>query len=301
MKNNLPTIVETFQFHGRKLYIKRDDLVDEDLSGNKFRKLYFLLKTPSSSYKRIISYGGSQSNAMASLAALCRRKEWRFLYITKALSKTLKEHVGGNLKSALSDGMELLEVSHDEYREMVESLYSPAPDSRAEKKEGDLILAQGGADLGAKEGVGVLAQEIRVWQKEHNIEKLTVITPSGTGTTAYFLAQALPDVALVTTPLIGSKEYLVEQMQFLGVLPANLSIIETKNRYRFAKTYSDFLIPYQELLEQNIEIDLLYAPKTFIALSEALENIEGEILYVHSGGVKGNSSMLERYRHKGLC
>jgi 1-aminocyclopropane-1-carboxylate deaminase/D-cysteine desulfhydrase-like pyridoxal-dependent ACC family enzyme len=237
---------------------------------------------------------------MASIAALCKRKEWNFLYITKKLSETLKQHISGNLKAALNDGMELLEVPHDEYREVVESLYSPAPDKRVLKNEGDLILAQGGADLGAKEGVGVLAEEIRLWQREHNIEKLTVITPSGTGTTAYFLAAALPDVTVITTPLIGSKEYLVEQMQYLGRLPDNLTIIETQKKYRFGKTYKEYLTVYQELLGQGIEMDLLYAPKMLIALSEELENIEGELLYVHSGGVKGNSSMLERYRHKGV-
>lgn len=237
---------------------------------------------------------------MASIAALCRRKGWDFLYITKTLSETLRDHISGNLKAALDDGMALLEVPHDEYREVVESLYSPTPDRRVVKSEGDLILAQGGADLGAKEGVELLAEEISVWQTENSIEKLTVVTPSGTGTTAYFLAAALPDVTVLTTPLIGSKEYLVEQMQYLGTLPDNLTIVDTQKKYRFAKIYKEQLSVYQELLDQNIEMDLLYAPKMLIALSEALENIEGEILYVHSGGVKGNSSMLERYCYNGI-
>ncbi|MGB5966044.1 MAG: 1-aminocyclopropane-1-carboxylate deaminase [Sulfurimonadaceae bacterium] len=237
---------------------------------------------------------------MASIAALCRRKGWDFLYITKELSMTLKQHVSGNLKAALSDGMELLEVSHDGYREVIESLYSHTPDYRVQKGEGDLILAQGGADLGAKEGIELLAKEISVWKKEQSIKNLTVITPSGTGTTAYFLAKSLPDATVITTPLVGSKEYLQEQMLYLGTFPDNLSIVETQKRYRFANIYSEYLAIYQELLKQTIEMDLLYAPKMLIALSEVLEKIDGEILYVHSGGVKGNSSMLERYRHKGL-
>ena len=288
-------------FRGRKLYIKRDDLIDEDLSGNKFRKLQFLLDTPSQTYKRIISYGGNQSNAMASIAAMCNRKQWDFLYITKELSTTLKKNVNGNLKAALRDGMELLEVPHNEYREVVESLYSPAPDKRVLKSEGDLILAQGGADLGAKEGVELLAQEIKIWQQQQNNKKLTVVTPSGTGTTAYFLAASLPDITVMTTPLIGTAEYLVEQMHYLGRLPDNLKIVETQKKYRFGKTYREYFAAYQELLDQGIEMDLLYAPKMLIALSEELDNIEGDILYVHSGGVKGNGSMLERYHYKGLC
>ena len=204
------------------------------------------------------------------------------------------------MKAALGDGMELLEIPHDEYREVVESLYSPTYDKRVQNHEGALVLAQGGADLGAKDGIELLAEEIRVWQLEKSIEKLTVVTPSGTGTTAYFLALSLPGVTVITTPLIGSKEYLEEQMQFLGVLPDNLTIVETEKKYRFGKVYSEYKRVYQELLEQGIEMDLLYAPKMLIALSEVMDNIDADLLYVHSGGVKGNGSMLERYAHKEL-
>ena len=183
---NLPSAVETYTFQGRKIYVKRDDLLDVDLSGNKYRKLYKLLNTPSQNYKRIISYGGSQSNAMASISALCKRKKWKFLYLTKTISKTLKENTEGNLKSALADGMELLEVEHTQYREAVQSLYTPNNIAIITKEEGDLILAQGGADMGAQEGVEQLTKEIERWQEKEKISKLTVVTPSGTGTTALF-------------------------------------------------------------------------------------------------------------------
>ena len=237
---------------------------------------------------------------MASIAALCKRKGWAFLYITNTLSATLRENIGGNLKAALDDGMQLLELPHDEYQNVIASLYGPAPDARVRWSEGDLLLAQGGADLGAKEGVAHLAEEIEAWQQEQKIDKLTVVTPSGTGTTAYFLAASLPALDVVTTPLIGSESYLREQMAHLGALPENLRLLETEKRYRFAKPYREYMDVYKELLEEGVEIDLLYAPKMFIALSALLDEIEGVILYVHSGGVKGNSSMIERYRHKGM-
>jgi len=299
-KLHLPSIVETFRFHDRNIYIKRDDLVDKDLSGNKFRKLYFLLQTSSSSYKRIISYGGNQSNAMASIAALCKRKGWEFVYISKTFSHVLKVEPTGNLLSALNDGMNLMEVSHEEYRDVIGSLHSATPDTRVGKHAGDLLLAQGGADTGAKEGIAVLAEEIAQWQKEQRIKNLTLVTPSGTGTTAYFLARSLPKVDVLTTPLIGTSHYLKEQMNFLGSIPNNLSIIDTTKKFHFGKPYREFYANYQALLLQNIEIDLLYAPKTLLMLSEEMKKINGDILYVHSGGVLGNSSMLARYKHKGL-
>ena len=237
---------------------------------------------------------------MASIAALCKRKGWPFLYITKVLSTTLKQVKSGNLEAALDDGMELIEVMHEEYRDVVSSLHSDLPNARVQKREGDLVLAQGGADLGAKEGVEQLAEEISVWQLENGSKELTVVTPSGTGTTAYFLAISLPEVTVITTPLIGSVEYLEEQMAYLGALPGNLTILETQKKYRFGKTYAEYITVYQALLDQGIEMDLLYAPKMLIALSENMDKIEGNLFYVHSGGVKGNSSMLERYVNKEL-
>ncbi len=296
---NLPSSVESFSFQGRSIYIKRDDLIDSDLSGNKFRKLYTLLDLPTQNYQRIISYGGSQSNAMASIAALCRMRGWSFLYITKTLSQTLQQEVDGNLKAALQDGMELLEVSYERYRDVVASLYAPVSDSRINKNERDLVLAQGGADRGAKEGILLLADEIKIWKEKNTIEKLTVVTPSGTGTTSFFLAQNLPEIEVVTTAAVGSTSYLLEQMQALGEIPKNLRVLESSKKYHFAKPYKEFLRQYAQFLDQGIAIDLLYAPKMFITLSEYLEEIEGEILYVHSGGVKGNVSMLKRYEHKG--
>ena len=292
---NLPSAVETYTFQGRSIYVKRDDLLDEDLSGNKYRKLYKLLNTPSQNYKRIISYGGSQSNAMASIAALCKRKNWKFLYLTKTISTTLKENLEGNLKFALADGMALVEVDQTKYREAVQSLYMPTS-----HEEGDLILAQGGADIGAQEGVAQLAREIEIWQDKEKISKLTVVTPSGTGTTALFLARYLPHANVITTPLVGSKGYLLEQMKALASTPSNLNIIETEKKFHFAKLYPEFLDLYNSFDAQGIKFDLLYAPKTFLALQSVLDTIKGDILYVHSGGVNGNTTMLKRYEQKAL-
>jgi len=45
------------------------------------------------------------------------------------------------------------------------------------------------------------------------------------------------------------------------------------------------------------EFDLLYAPSMWLAL---LEETKEKILYIHSGGVSGNESMLQRYKAKGI-
>jgi 1-aminocyclopropane-1-carboxylate deaminase/D-cysteine desulfhydrase-like pyridoxal-dependent ACC family enzyme len=138
-----------------------------------------------------------------------------------------------------------------------------------------------------------LAKEIR----ESNLDVKSLATPSGTGTTALFLALSLPEYKVYTTPCVGDIKYLKEQMQALHKIPDNLIILEPEKKYHFAKLYPEFLTVYQNLLESGIEFDLLYAPGMWKAL---LEQTQEKVMYIHSGGVTGNESMLKRYEKKGL-
>lgn len=270
----------------REFFVKRDDLIDPYLAGNKYRKLYTLLQTPPEKYHTLISYGGTQSNAMLAIAALCKQKGWKFLYYTKELSQVQKQNQNGNFANSLELGMYHKELAHEEYRDFVASL-------RLHFDEKVFVLDQGGASMSAKEGVEVLAKEIR----QSALSADAIATPSGTGTTALYLAHALPEYTIYTTPCIGDASYLQEQMLALAPIPKNLVILENEKKYHFAKPYKEFFEIYQELFQAGIEFDLLYAPGMWKAL---LEQTSLKILYIHSGGVSGNESMLERYRAKGF-
>ena len=296
-------------FRGRNFFIKRDDLIDPLLSGNKYRKLYSLIQAPAVRYKTIISYGGTQSNAMLSMAALCQQKGWGFHYTSKPVpgqlkNNILKSNTSGNLGMALKLGMILHEVPHDQYDDAIAALPALADDTT-------LYLPQGGADPIARHGIQQLACEIQHWQQacsiEHQygikkhpgIKKLHVISPSGTGTTAFYLAHALRqfNINVLTTASVGGSAYLRRQMHCLGEMPDNLRILDNSKTYHFAKPYPEFLAIYQELKTAGIEFDLIYASKMWLTLLQHIDNIEGSILYVHSGGLSGNASMLARYRY----
>jgi 1-aminocyclopropane-1-carboxylate deaminase/D-cysteine desulfhydrase-like pyridoxal-dependent ACC family enzyme len=266
---------------GRKFLVKRDDLIDPFLAGNKYRKLYTLLNTPSNQLNKIISYGGTQSNAMLAIAAMCRKKSWEFIYYTKPLSKSQKSQNSGNFYESQKLGMWHVEIEHELYREFISSL-------RVNLDEKTFIIDQGGAVSEAKVGLEVLASEII----EQNPDVKSLATPSGTGTTALFLALSLPEYKIYTTPCVGDVEYLKEQMRALHEIPDNLFILKPEKKYHFAKPYLQYLEMYEKLLACGIEFDLLYAPGMWKCL---LEQTSEEILYIHSGGVTGNESMLERY------
>jgi len=285
-----PTPVEPFRFGGRAFYVKRDDLAHPLLSGNKYRKLHTLIQTPSEQIDRLISYGGVQSNAMLALAALCRMKGWRFDYTAKNVPSHLKIFPEGNYRNALELGMQLHEVHPMAYETAVASVLEiNGREPRA------VVVPQGGADAAAGEGIGILADEIRAWQHEAAIEKLTVAMPSGTGTTAAFLADTLETCEVVTVAAVGDAGYLEKQIENLMPFPKNLTILPTAKRYRFATPHPDLLRMYENLETAGITFDLVYAPLMWTALLENADALHGEILYVHTGGVSGNATMLERY------
>ncbi|WP_321778937.1 1-aminocyclopropane-1-carboxylate deaminase [Sulfurimonas sp.] len=265
----------------RKFLVKRDDLIDPYLAGNKYRKLYTLLKTTPDKIDKIISYGGTQSNAMLAIAAMCKEKAWEFIYYSKPISKTQKLSSVGNYFNSITLGMKHIEIEHSLYRDFISSL-------RVSIDAKTFIIEQGGAVQEAKKGLEVLAQEIRA----ANLSVKSLATPSGTGTTALFLALSLPEYKVYTTPCVGDVGYLKTQMQALEEIPKNLIILEPKKKYHFAKPYPEFYVIYKKLLDAGIEFDLLYAPAMWEAL---LSQTKEEILYIHSGGVSGNGSMLQRY------
>lgn len=278
--------VDRVKFRDRDYYIKRDDLIDRDFNGNKARKLYYYLNSDLSKFKRVVSFGGNQSNAMYSISAFAKLKNLEFIYYLKPLPKYLKQNPIGNFKFSLENKMRV-----------VESLNFPKQDEFDSKT---LFIEQGVKSNFAKEGVKLLAKEIEEFKKSNRVKKLSIVLPSGTGTTALYLQKYLSDIRVYTTALIGDSNYLLSQFKELesdsSFYP---TILDLEKKYHFGKLYREFLEIYFELKEAtNIEFELLYDPKSWIVLDSYREKIEGEILYIHSGGVLGNESMLERYRRK---
>ena len=281
------TPIHKITINGNEYFIKRDDLANKLLSGNKYRKLFSLINKKPSDIKKVISFGGAQSNAMLSIAALCNAKGWDFDYTIIELPKNLLKPTG-NLKIALELGMNLKQVSPEKYKLTTENILNT-------KNPTELIIPQGGAFQDAEPGISNLASEILKYQRDNKTENLKIVTPSGTGTTAYYLAKNLPNNEIYTIPLVRGKAYLEKQMLKLGYLPKNLNILTTKRKFYFAKPDKDHYTKWKEINKSGVIFDLVYAPKMWIALEE--NGISDNVLYIHSGGVLGNESMIERYKN----
>lgn len=286
---HLPTPVEKMSFRGRDYFLKRDELISEDFSGNKGRKFHSILKKELPHIKRVISYGSNQSNAMYSLSVLAKARGWEFIYHTDHIPDLLRRTPVGNYAAALRNGTQFITGKKMDEIELDDET---------------LFIEEGGRELFALEGVRELAMEIERWYDEENLDELDIFLPSGTGTTALFLQKSLIEagsaIRVYTTPCVGDRDYLLEQFRMLeedrSLYP---TIVDSARKYHFGKLYREFYEIWIELRDScGVEFDLLYDPKGWLVLTQYEREMAKNILYIHQGGIKGNESMLARYERK---
>ena len=81
--------------HNIRLFIKREDLLHPQISGNKFRKLkYNLMAARKAGYQTLITFGGAYSNHIAAVAAAGHAFGFRTIGIIRG--EELADKINGN-------------------------------------------------------------------------------------------------------------------------------------------------------------------------------------------------------------
>lgn len=286
--NNSP--IDKFTYHGREFLVKRDDLLDEKLNGNKARKLAYYLENDLPEIDTLISYGGTQSNMLFALSELARLRNWRFDYYCYKPAKSALENNDGNLVIALKNGTNLIYVENNNLDYYI---------SQLKTSNSQLLIHQGGRQVESYYGIAKLAQEINEYCTKHDISQLAIFIPSGTGTTAYYLQQELPKHKVYTTNCVGSANYLLQQWQSLdGNHNKHLPTILGNTQFRFAKPNLELFKVINDINKvSNILFDLVYDPVAWNVLLNNLDKIDLPIMYIHCGGLTGNTTMMNRYRY----
>lgn len=281
--------IDKFTYHGREFLVKRDDLLDDKFNGNKARKLAYYLENDFPEIDTLISYGGTQSNMLLALSELAKLKIWQFDYYCYKPANSALESNEGNLANALKNGANLIYVENNLDQFM----------SQLKTSNNQLLIHQGGRQIESRYGIAKLAQEINEYCTKHDIPQLAIFIPSGTGTTAYYLQQELTKHKVYTTNCVGSANYLLQQWQSLdGNIGIKLPTILENTEFRFAKPNLELFKSVSEINNKsNILFDLIYDPVGWNILLNNLERIDLPIMYIHCGGLTGNTTMMNRYRY----
>ena len=313
------TPIEAITVNGHSFYLKRDDLLHPDFSGNKARKFYSLLQQDLSAVDKLISYGSPQANSLHSLAVLAKMKGVGLDYYVDHIAAFMRQNPAGNYRAALEHGANVIVADKPTEQSMAEFIAEAVLPNQTRC----LYIPEGGHYQAAEVGIKLLADEIIVWAKSQNLCELQVALPSGTGTTALFLQKHFCEQGLafevLTCACVGGDDYLRQQFSELCLNSGPKSSVKSRvkshvtfyprilpasKKFHFGKLYQQsFEIWLQLKAQTGVEFELLYDPLGWLTLLDYVNRPEQSssnkpILYIHQGGLLGNETMLARYQRK---
>lgn len=137
-----------------KLFIKREDLIHPEISGNKYWKLFFNINNyleDKTEKPLIITFGGAYSNHISAVSALGKLSDIQTLGIIRGEELEKKWNENATLVFAKKNGMNLKFVTREEYRhkeKLTQFLQQEFPDS--------LIIPEGGTNENAIQGIKMM-------------------------------------------------------------------------------------------------------------------------------------------------
>lgn len=276
---------ELFLARGVEVWIKRDDLLHPIVSGNKWRKLKYILNDAMQHHaRRVVSMGGAYSNHLHALAWLGNRLG---LDTAAFVRGERPAQPNPTLTDLEAWGMQLTFVSRGDYRLLRQY---KQPFALPNQSVGDYWLPEGGATQLALRGVTEIVKEI-------DIAYDVLLTACGTATTLAGLIGAAPAaVRLLGVSALKGGDFLqadVERM--LGLSSAgrhNWAILQDFHCGGFAKTTPELLgFIDQFQARHGIALDPVYTGKLMLALYRLIENgyfaSGSRIVALHTGGLQG--------------
>lgn len=269
-----------------KVFVKRDDLIHPNVSGNKWRKLKYNVEAfLRSEKKEILTFGGPYSNHIHATAAL-----GRLLNIPTLGIVNYHEFDKNNptLSFANECGMRLQFYSRSEYRRLKNNEY---PIELEQQYPSAYIIPEGGNNNCGELGMKDLAKEILEYSSEFKFDK--ILLASGTSCTANGLATYVSDQIDVIAANVLKYKLTSDKMEIWndchlgGYAKINAELISFINEFKS---------------KHNIALDPIYTGKLFYTFYQKLKtdyfNPGSNILLIHTGGLQGIIPMNQKNENK---
>lgn len=274
-----------------KVYVKRDDLIHEEISGNKWRKLMYNVELAKNNKNdTLITFGGAFSNHLVATACACKVLGLKSVGIVRG--EELSVNSNDTLKRCADYGMKLEFVSRELYnlrydKDWWRELQLDYPNA--------MVIPEGGANFYGMVG----CQEI--WKELPNdIDRIFVA--QGTTTTSCGVLIGAPEKTKVhVVPVLkgfDSKQEMTNLFQnfFLDEETTHelfeKLIIEPDYHFGGYGKYTPELLAYitEKFTQLNLKLDPIYTAKSFFAMEKTIEKLDlknEKIVFLNTGGLQG--------------
>ncbi len=284
----LPSPIHEISFRGKSIFVKRDDLIDPFVSGNKWRKLKYILQDAADKNKKhIVTFGGAYSNHLLATAAITAKKH------LKATAFVRGEEVSNPMLALCKlFGMQLHFVDRESYKNkkaLFEQHYSN--DSNA------YFVDEGGASKEAVVGCEEIIDELQE-SFDH------IFCAAGTGTTATGLLKGINKHQMQTqlhvVPVLKGGDFMRDEM---AIYESNFSKLHLHIDYHFggyAKTTPELIAFIKDFTSSTgILLDPIYTGKMCYAIFDLMERgiikKDAKILMLHTGGIFGILGKIDQF------
>lgn len=286
---------------GAPLWVKRDDETGSDLSGNKVRKLEFLLaEAVEKRCDVVITCGGIQSNHCRATAVAARRLGLDSVLFLRGAAPA---HADGNILLDLLVGAQPIFITPDEYGHRGELMAAEAQRLEAQGRRPYVIPEGGSNALGAWGYVSML-QELVEQGFAGRIRHLFCATGSAGTLAGLHLGVRLLGLPITpwgvavcdNEPYFRARvmEIVADFRDLFGVsvdlAPEAVRVVEGYRGPGYALTYPRLLDLVRRLsAEEGLLLDPVYTGKAFLAMSDLLMDgtipPEDEVAFIHTGGI----------------
>ncbi|MCG2610616.1 pyridoxal-phosphate dependent enzyme [Flavobacterium sp. SM15] len=277
------------------LFVKREDLLHPQISGNKFRKLkYNLQEAKNQGFSKLLTFGGAFSNHIAATAAAGNEFGFHTIGVIRGEELVDKIDQNATLSLAKENGMQFEFVSRECYRQKETTEFI---EKISEKYGKVFVLPEGGTNELAVKG----CEEILT---ASDADFTHVCCAVGTGGTVSGIINSLhPNQKAIGFAVLKGDFLSQDICRF-----AKNGRWFLNNDYHFggyAKINEELVRFLNDFHKQTgIPLDPVYTGKMFFGILDLIKKDYfkkgSKILAIHTGGLQGIRGMNEVLKKKGL-
>ncbi|MES2825371.1 MAG: pyridoxal-phosphate dependent enzyme [Pseudomonadota bacterium] len=310
-----------------EIIVRRDDLVDSSLSGNKFYKLFYSLQQAKMhGHQKVLSFGGAYSNHLYALAAAGRDFGFKTVGVIRG---ERPKHLSPMLQDVEKWGMQLHFVTRADYRQLTQRSVTgippvhenswfdksrnenPAYKNLVEMHGGFYSIPEGGANSEGLRGAAVIGWAI---EQQRKADFTAICLACGTGNTVAGVAAGIAAAkSLGQNPAEAAKvigfsvlkgegdlgQQIIRQQENAGLKSNNWRLISGYHAGGYAKKLPGAVQEFQQTFEREtkLSLDPVYTLKMCWGVAHLLRlnywPRGSRLILIHTGGMQGRRGFNE--------